>query len=283
MEVTNTAPTTPAISDQTVISGDLPLTVDLGDTTDVDGDAVTYTVAVNTTAAHAYDVKTQLGLTTYLPQFDNYGGAGLKWMRSNLGLYYYMNTTGEIYQYGAGLVAQMDASYAADPQSLIDQQALATPEVTTTIGNGGPITTCTITPPEGFVGTFQLDVSATDGNSTVNDAFTVTVTNTAPEWENLPGDQSMSYNDDTLVVPFTATDADGDTITYTAETTTPNVTLTIADGQLTIDPPADFVGSIVIDVSAKDGIATLDESFTVTVTNSGPEWEKPPRRPDYVS
>ena len=125
------------------------------------------------------------------------------------------------------------------------------PDVTLTIAGGQ----LTIDPPAEFVGTIEVDVSATDGNSTLNETFTVTVTNVAPEWENLPGDQSMNYNDDTLVVAFSATDDDGDTLTYTAETTTPNITLTIDNGQLTIDPPADFVGTFQVDVSASGRIS----------------------------
>ena len=180
--------------------------------TDVDGDTVTYTATVGTEGADAYALKTQLGLATYLPQFDNFGVAGYKWMRSDIGVYYYFLPNGEIYQYGVGLAGQVATSYYAAPQTLIDQVPLDTPEVQLTIAGGQ----LTIDPPADYVGTFQIDVSASDGTTEISDTFTVTVTNSAPEWENLPGDQAMSYNDDTLVVPFSATDVDGDTVTYTA-------------------------------------------------------------------
>ena len=150
--------------------------------TDADTDDLSYSFSVNTAVAQAYTLKTQLGLTTYLPQFDNFGGVGFKWMRSNVGVYYYMKSTGEIYQYLGAQVGQVDASYAADPQSLIDLTSMAAPETTFAYVGGN----LTVTPPADFVGTFQVDVTATDGAAPITDTFTVTVTNDGPVWETSP-------------------------------------------------------------------------------------------------
>ncbi len=276
VEVINLAPTTPIIADQTVSHDDLPMTVDLGPTTDADNDVVTYSVEVDTSAADAYTLKTDLGLATYIPKYDNLRGVGQKWFRSDSGIYYYIKPTGEVYRHRGSQVGQLDTYYAENPQALIDQQSFATPNVAFTINNSGDTTTCTIEPPADFTGTFKVNVSASDGENDAHTDFIITVTNAGPVWENLPVDQTISHNDSPLVLPFLATDTDGDTITYTAVTATADVVLTIDNGELTVNPPADFVGDIQIDVSATDGLSTISDTFVITVTNADPVWENLP-------
>ncbi|HEG43923.1 MAG TPA: hypothetical protein ENH94_07745 [Phycisphaerales bacterium] len=222
--VNNTAPVIGPIDDQTVPHNDLPLSVTLGPTTDADGDDVTYTASLNTTAAHAYEVKTELGLATYLPQYDNIWGQGEKWMQSNTGLYYYILPSGQVFQYHDGQVGQVDPSYNADPQSLIDQQPVATPAVSFSLSQDSGNVACDITPPADFVGTFLVDVTATDEAAMVTDTFSVTVTNAAPVWQQVPDDQTVTVGQTSLVLPVSATNIDGDAITYTASVSTTGAT-----------------------------------------------------------
>ncbi|MCD4824617.1 MAG: choice-of-anchor D domain-containing protein [Phycisphaerae bacterium] len=316
--------------------------------TDADGQVVVYTAQAISPVDSAYELKTQLGLVSYLPQYNNQFQLNEKWMQSGTGVYYYILPSGEVHQYNVGLVGQVEADCYADPQAWIDADCKVIPGLDQFVSVNGNV--LSIQPNLSFVGTFDVRVTATDNTtSPVTDTFSVTVVNDPPTWTDLPGDQLMSHNDDTLTVPLAATDADGDTITYTAVVntsadaytlktelglaiylpqynnqfqlnekwmqsgtgvyyyilpsgeihqynvglvgqvapsyhadpqtlidlgpmSTPDVQLTIANGQLTIDPPADFEGTFHVDVTAGDGVATAIGSFSVTVVNDPPTW-----------
>ena len=69
-------------------------------------------------------------------------------------------------------------------------------------------------------------------------------------------------------VPFTASDADGDPITTTATATnadgTPwSGTLSVVGSKLTLTPPAGFAGRVTVRLAASDGKATSPQTFSV--------------------
>ena len=51
------------------------------------------------------------------------------------------------------------------------------------------------------------------------------------------------------------------------------VALTVSEDQITIEPAADYLGSLFVAVSATDGWATTTNTFMVTVTNAGPVFD----------
>ena len=48
--------------------------------------------------------------------------------------------------------------------------------------------------------------------------------------------------------------------------------VSIAGAQVTVSPPASFLGTFVVEASVTDGAATAKRSFKVTVTNQPPKW-----------
>ena len=115
-------------------------------------------------------------------------------------------------------------------------------------------------------GTATVTATADDGNDgTVYDAFTVTV-KTAPMVTSAIGDMSMEA-EDTQDVSLSAvfSDADGDSLTFTAESTDPDVVNAILfQGTLTVIAATD--GSATITVTAEDSDGnTVSDAFEVSV------------------
>jgi hypothetical protein len=127
----------------------------------------------------------------------------------------------------------------------------------------------TIDPADGYVGEFQVWVSASDGIATARESFTVSVENAAPVLSPI-GNRTMSHTDDTISILLEATDADGDPLSYTANVYSSYATANLDGNLLTIDPVDGYVGAFSVSVGASDGIATARESFTVSVENAAP-------------
>ncbi|WP_183451189.1 putative Ig domain-containing protein, partial [Microvirga lupini] len=138
------------------------------------------------------------------------------------------------------------------------------------------------TPENGDVGAYAITVTATDdAGASISSSFTLTVDNVndAPVVSIELADQTASEDEPfTFAVPENAfTDADGDTLTYTA---------TLANGDplpawLAFDPmartfsgtPAQTdAGTLSITVTASDGTATVSDTFDLAVgaTNDTP-------------
>lgn len=120
-------------------------------------------------------------------------------------------------------------------------------------------------------GAYYVHVKATDaaGNSVWSDPITVTVdnasgsghpTDTAP----VADDQSASVDENgSIPVTLTATDADGDTLSFATTSNPVNGTLTGIGAGLTYTPDADFSGTDSFTFTANDG---TDVSNTATVS-----------------
>ncbi|MDP7163531.1 MAG: hypothetical protein QF792_08570, partial [Phycisphaerae bacterium] len=147
--------------------------------TDADGDAIAYTVSVKDSAAIAAELRGGLGLVRYLSWMDNYRGWGAKYFQDQVGSKYYMLSDGSVYRWrkkkqvaGGPLEGRVDARYYSDPQSLLTAKAGDVPTAATVSVNGNQLT---VDPADGFVGPFQVEVTAADGLTTVLDSFTVMV------------------------------------------------------------------------------------------------------------
>jgi len=131
------------------------------------------------------------------------------------------------------------------------------------------------TPPLNYNGTISVKVTASDGTATVSDTFVLAIAgdNDAPVVANAMADQSFAEDSPVaFTLPANSfTDADGDTLTYTA---------TLADGSalptwlsfnaasrsFSGTPPLNFNGTLSVKVTASDGTATVSDNFNLTVT-----------------
>ena len=214
VNVTNSAPAL-AIADQTMPHTQDALVLTLP-ATDADGDIITYTAAVKSGDATAWNLKQRLGLSSYASRFDNCSGRGEKWTLDTRGGWYYLTSNGNLYNYAGGrLEGTVDAGYYANPQSLIGVQAPQPVDIPLTL-SGNQLT---VNPPASYAGRFTVDVTASDGILQTADSFAVAVTNTAPVLALT--DQAMPATQDKLTLTLPATDADGDVVTYTASVKMP--------------------------------------------------------------
>jgi hypothetical protein len=127
--------------------------------------------------SRAYQLDQQLGLTWSGNYYINAWGMNEKWMQGNGGQWYCILPNGELRRWAgtvaatlqpANLIATFSTSYYADPSLLWN----ATPSVPATVSVTG--TQLTIMP-NGFVGTFIVQVSVSDGTTSTAQQFSVTV------------------------------------------------------------------------------------------------------------
>ncbi len=218
--VTNVAPVLGAIADQTMPSNQDKLTVTLS-ASDGDGDTLTYAGRVR--GSQAYELDYQLGLSYMGTYYTNYHGAQEKWLQAQNGDFYGLFPNGQVRKWQGsiaatltdqGLVATLDAGFYADPSLLWN--AAPPPAVAFTV-TGNQLT---VDPPVGYSGSFQVEVSLSDGTTSVQRTFTVTVTyvaNSAPVLGAI-SDQTMGLNQNTLTVNLSASDPDGNALTWTVRT-----------------------------------------------------------------
>jgi hypothetical protein len=117
-------------------------------------------------------------------------------------------------------------------------------------------------------GTHTVVATATAGGASDSETFTWTVTNTnrAPVVTN-PGAQA-SFLGLAASVAMTATDADGQALTFSATGLPTGLSMNASTGVVSGTPTA--IGSFSATVTASDGTATDSETFTWTVASSLP-------------
>ena len=134
------------------------------------------------------------------------------------------------------------------------------------------------TPPLNFNGNFDVKVTASDGNLTVSDVFTLTITpvNDAPVATNDTG-YTTAFNTALTILPATLlsndTDVDGDTLSITAVSGAVNGTVALnASGNVIFTPSAGFSGLTTFSYTISDGhggTATASVSLTVQAGQTG--------------
>ena len=72
--------------------------------------------------------------------------------------------------------------------------------------------------------------------------------------------------DSTTLVVASATDPDGDPLTYSATADTSAIAFQVSNDTLTVKPLINWNGSSVVTVAVTDGYASAEQSFTLTVT-----------------
>ena len=128
-------------------------------------------------------------------------------------------------------------------------------------------TTLSINPTADFNGSGTLVVNVTDGEDTDSETITVTVTpvNDTPVLASI-GTQTVNEESSTSVT-LSASDVDGDSLTYQLDSATAALGASVSGNTLSINPTTDFTGSGSVTVSVSDGSLSDSETFTVTVNN----------------
>ena len=128
-------------------------------------------------------------------------------------------------------------------------------------------TTLSINPTADFNGSGTLTVNVTDGEDTDSETSTVTVTpvNDTPVLASI-GTQTVNEESSTSVT-LSASDVDGDSLTYQLDSATVALGASVSGNTLSINPTTDFTGSGSVTVSVSDGSLSDSETFTVTVNN----------------
>jgi subtilisin family serine protease len=275
----NRAPTLNPIANQTMQVGQtiqVPLVA-----SDPENEPIRFSYRQIYLPAQAYQLDQLYGFTSTGNYNTNSRGVNEKWIGSANQAWYWIMPNGDVRRWAgttaetlmsANLLATLDASYYADPAKLWNAPYAGMPPAVFSISGN----TLSIRSPAQWLGTYSVEVTATDGHYNVRRTFNVTVTNgnLAPVLTAIPN-QTITRAQRPLLVTLSATDANNDAITYSAQVVpvngqAPPVVLSVQGRQLTITPAANFVGSFTIRATASDGRASDTKSFTVTVTNAGP-------------
>ncbi len=214
----NNNPVLASISDRTVPASQDIVTVPLS-ATDADGDPLTFSA---TAQSLAYVLDQQLGLAFTGNLYLNYGGANEKWLLGSGDLWYFIKPNGELWRWDGTpnqatgtLIGNVGSSYYTQINLLYSAVANQ-PHAALSISG----TTLTIDRENGFVGGVVVTVTVNDGRGgTDSKTFTVTVTDTSVN--NPPvlapiNNQTVPPSQDIITVSLSATDADGDPLTYSA-------------------------------------------------------------------
>ena len=121
----------------------------------------------------------------------------------------------------------------------------------------------TVMPDQDFYGDILVSVTVNDGLLSDSDSFTLSVTpvNDAPVISTIA---NQAIDEDTsLTLTLSASDVDGDTLTYSASNG--NADISVDGSTLTVTPEADFNGEIVVDVTVTDGDLFDSTSFSIIV------------------
>ncbi len=123
----------------------------------------------------------------------------------------------------------------------------------------------TFNPTQSAVGNHNIKLKVSDGTNQTTQTLKVTVKNVndAPVWTSA---NTITMNEkETLVHNLTATDEDGDSLTYTADNLPSWITL--ANNKLTLKPQKTEIGTHTVTVKVSDGTVTVPQTLTITVKN----------------
>ena len=133
------------------------------------------------------------------------------------------------------------------------------------------------TPNNSHVGTHNVVLRVNDGTVNTDQSFTIRVINTndLPSFTSTP--ITSAQNGVAYSYTATATDPDvGDVLTLSAPTLPSWLSFNAGTGVLSGTPSGADVGSHSVVLRVTDGTANVFQSFTITVTNSGPSFTSTP-------
>jgi subtilisin family serine protease len=211
------------ISDQQVApGGTVTLTLNAADSNRL---PITFSASVlNAPQSQTYQLKQQLGLKYMGTYFTNVWGQSEKWMSSTSGAWYCILPNGQLRRWAGSmpttlqagnLIATLDPRFYADPSLLWNAQPGNSATPTLTIGGNQ----LALRAPAGVTGSFQIQVTASDGRLTATRTFTLTIQqNVSPQIAAIAG-QSMpivARSVSEAIAP-SATDAHNNPTTFSAK------------------------------------------------------------------
>lgn len=218
--VSNAAPLLAPIADQSMSARLGTITIPVS-ASDADGDTILLDATlqqVDTNSVVAYNLKTQYALRAAGSESYNYRGQSEKYFYGEGSRWFFILPDGGVYRWtgsigGSTQVGQVDPSYHQDLTSLTN----ATGPTMTAFGGDATWSgnDLTIDLPAQFVGRFVVTVTASDGAETTETSFAVDVSNRAPDVATI-ADQAFAAGQNSLTIPVTASDSDGDTLSFTA-------------------------------------------------------------------
>jgi len=130
-----------------------------------------------------------------------------------------------------------------------------------------------VTPKEDAFGETNITISALDGQEVVETSnlnIVLKPINDAPEWDfRVPPAivlEGMMEDDDPTLLVLSATDADGDSLTYSATTLDPSlVQLSVSDTNLTVTPQPNAFGETEILLMVSDGIEEINMTVPIAI------------------
>lgn len=220
VSVTNTAPVLGTLADQVVSYSADTTTISIP-VTDADGDTLQLdaeTVAFDPVEQAAYDLNSQYRFRAAGTGSYNYRGAGEKYFYGDGSRFFFMLPGGEVYRWGGSIngstqIAQLSSAYHTNLNLLFYATEPTAQEVDVDFSWSG--TDLIVDPADGYAGSFQVVVTASDGVETATTMFGVTVENSAPVLTAIP-DLSISPTVDSTTITVDAVDADGDVLVYSA-------------------------------------------------------------------
>ena len=239
--------------------------------------ALTYAATVlSSPATLAYQLKQQLGLLYAGSYYLNQWGDNEKWLKSTSGTWYCILPNGQLRKCAgnlagtllpANLIATLPTSFYTDPSLLWNAQpSSAAPPTVSIVGNK-----LTIAAPQGATGSYQIQVSVSDGKQTASQTFTLTIeAPSTPQFTPI-ATQSMLTNR-SLVVTLAAADSNNSMMNYTAALVgayaSAPASLVVSGNQLTIYSSTDYVGTFEVQVTASNGVKSASTTFHVNVAAS---------------
>ncbi|MCD4810439.1 MAG: tandem-95 repeat protein, partial [Methanosarcinales archaeon] len=271
----------PVASDQSVTTPeDTSVDITLS-ATDADGDALTYSIV----DVPSHGTVTLSGNTaTYTPT-SNYNGADRFTFKANDGTVDSNTATVSMTVTGVNNIPVASDQSVTTPEdtsvditlSATDADGDALTYSIVDVPSHGTVTlsdnTATYTPTSNYNGADSFTFNANDGTV---DSNTATVSITVTGVNNVPvaSDQSVTTPEDTSVdITLSATDADGDALTYSIVDVPSHGTVTLSDNTATYTPDANYNGADSFTFNANDGTDdsnTATVSITVSAVNDAP-------------
>ena len=270
----NSAPVMGAVSAQT-LNEDATLDVTVV-ATDADGDSLTYTITAATAELGASISGTTLSIT---PQ-ANYNGTGSITVQVSDGVLTdstSFNVTIDPVNDAPVFTSASSFNTANDADLII---TLTASDIDTAGGSlvfslvnvdsaklSGSLSgsTLTLTPVAGTSGTTTVDVAVSDGVISTPQSISVNVlsaANQAPVFN--PPTPLTLLQETSTVVTLSASDADGNSLTYSVGSVGSGVSAAVSGDQLSISADTGFTGNASISLSVSDGV--LNDSAILAVT-----------------
>ncbi|MEZ6129749.1 MAG: Calx-beta domain-containing protein [Planctomycetaceae bacterium] len=162
-----------------------------------------------------YNLDQQFDFHSDGNEHENWGGQNEKWIRGDGSQWFYLLPSGTLHRWTGSfatseLIADVGETTYHNPEQLLDAQPTATVTVTNHQMSIDPI--------HGFTGTFEIDITTSNGAAEHTQRISVTVEeafNSVPVIQPVT-DQSLLHDSGELRIPIEASDADGHPLSITA-------------------------------------------------------------------